>query len=148
MTPPPARPRPSRKRDSLSRLTADEDAWVATASPDGVPTMVPLSFLWVADTLLMATRATNPTAVNIARTGHAVISLGSTRDVVLIEAGAEVLTRAEVPEAEREAFTAKLGWSPPSPVWCYLRFRPRSLRAWRENELSTRLLMENGTWLV
>lgn len=52
----------------MDHLRQDEDAWVATASRDGLPTLVPLSFLWEDDrgTLLMCTRRTNPTAVNVA----------------------------------------------------------------------------------
>lgn len=148
--PPPARPISRRKQDALARLAGDEDAWVATASQDGVPTMVPLSFLWTAGTLLMATRTTNPTAVNIGRIGRAVISLGTTRDVILIEADAELLTSDKVPEAEHDAFAAKHHWDPRGySAWSHLRFHPRALRAWREeNELSTRLLMRDGVWLT
>lgn len=42
----PARSREQRKQDVLNRLEKDDDAWVATASADGVPTLVPLSFVW------------------------------------------------------------------------------------------------------
>lgn len=58
----PARSWEQRKQDVLNRLEKDDDAWVATASADGVPTLVPLSFVWDRGTLLMATRRTNPTA--------------------------------------------------------------------------------------
>lgn len=42
----PARSPEQRKQDVLNRLEKDNDAWVATASPAGVPTLVPLSFVW------------------------------------------------------------------------------------------------------
>ncbi|NEE35283.1 pyridoxamine 5'-phosphate oxidase, partial [Streptomyces sp. SID7982] len=63
--------REQRKQDTLNRLRQDEDAWLATASADGEPTLVPLSFLWDdgTGTLVMATRRTNPTAVNVTPDG-------------------------------------------------------------------------------
>ena len=46
-----------RRRDTELRLTHDKDAWVASASADGAPYLVPLSFDWDAEALLMATPA-------------------------------------------------------------------------------------------
>ncbi|UZI31317.1 pyridoxamine 5'-phosphate oxidase family protein [Streptomyces sp. VB1] len=149
--PDPARSREQRKQDTLDRLRQDEDAWVATASADGVPTLVPLSFLWDDDTgtLVMATRRTNPTAVNVTPAGPIRITLGHTRDVVLIEGGARILEGADLPSATRGAFAAKLRWDPRTPVWVFLDITPDSVRAWREvNELADRDLMLAGTWLV
>ncbi|MFI1571724.1 pyridoxamine 5'-phosphate oxidase family protein [Streptomyces anulatus] len=147
----PARSREQRKQDSLHRLRQDDDAWVATASPDGVPTLVPLSFLWEEDTgiLVMATRRTNPTAVNVTPDGPIRVTLGPTRDVVLIEGEARILEGADLPPATREAFVAKLRWNPRIPVWVFLHITPHTVRAWREvNELADRDLMLSGTWLV
>jgi nitroimidazol reductase NimA-like FMN-containing flavoprotein (pyridoxamine 5'-phosphate oxidase superfamily) len=46
-----------RKHDALQRLTADVDIGVATA--DGAaPYLVPLSFLWDGETLLLSTAQT------------------------------------------------------------------------------------------
>jgi flavin reductase (DIM6/NTAB) family NADH-FMN oxidoreductase RutF len=81
----PARSRQERRRDTLGRLTQDKDAWVATASKDGQPCLVPLSFRWDGTSLLMCTRRTNPTARNVTPRGEAVVTLGQTRDVVLLE---------------------------------------------------------------
>lgn len=147
----PARGREQRKQDTLDRLRQDDDAWVATASADGVPTLVPLSFLWDEDngTLVMATRRTNPTAVNVTPDGPIRVTLGHTRDVVLIEGGANIVEGADLPPATREAFAAKLRWDPRTPVWVFLRITPHTVRAWREvNELADRDLMLAGTWLV
>jgi hypothetical protein len=146
---PPARGGEQRKADVLRRLAEDEDAWVSTAGGDGEPCLVPLTFVWHDETLVMTTRTTNPTAVNIARHGRATVALGHTRDVVLIEAEAEVMGGDE-PRDAGEAFVAKTKWDPRGrPDWCWLRFRPRTVRAWREaNELKGRYLMRDGTWLV
>ncbi|MFE2289979.1 pyridoxamine 5'-phosphate oxidase family protein [Streptomyces sp. NPDC059452] len=148
--PEPPRSPEQRLRDTLSRLRDDRDAWVATASPDGTPCLVPLSFLWDGETLLMATRATNPTAVNVTPTGPIRVTLGTTRDVVLIEGDAETVKGADLPSADGDAFAAKFAWDPRkrSP-WVYLRITPHTVRAWREvNELADRDLMLSGIWLT
>ncbi|MFJ1798087.1 pyridoxamine 5'-phosphate oxidase family protein [Streptomyces sp. NPDC088180] len=147
----PPRSREQRKQDAMDHLRQDEDAWVATASRDGLPTLVPLSFLWEDDrgTLLMCTRRTNPTAVNVTPAGPIRITLGPTRDVVLIEGDARVLEQTDLPTATRDAFVAKFGWNPPAPAWVFMRITPHTVRAWREsNEIAGRDLMLAGEWLA
>ncbi|MDQ0984369.1 pyridoxamine 5'-phosphate oxidase family protein [Streptomyces sp. V2I9] len=150
--PDPARSREQRKQDVLTRLRRDHDAWVATASPDGVPTLVPLSFSWDDDTgtLVMCTRRTNPTAVNVTPTGPIRVTVGHTRDVVLIEGDAQVVEGKDLAPVLGDAFAAKLDWDPrDGPRWVFLLITPHSLRAWREeNELPDRDLMADGAWLV
>jgi len=48
------RSRAQRRRDTEHRLTHDIDVWVASASADGAPYLVPLSFDWDGEALLMA----------------------------------------------------------------------------------------------
>lgn len=146
----PARGPEQRKQDTLDRLEKEEDAWVATASADGVPCLVPLSFVWHRGTLLLATRRTNPTAVNVNPSGQARLTLGHTRDVVLIEGTAELVEGVDLPAESADAFAEKLRWDPRgrSP-WVYLRVTPHTVKAWREvNELAERDLMLDGTWLI
>ncbi|ARQ72508.1 pyridoxamine 5'-phosphate oxidase family protein [Streptomyces marincola] len=139
-----------RKQDVLARLAEDDDLWVSTAGPDGEACLVPLSFVWYGTYLLVATRTANPTTVNARRTGRVALALGHTRDVVLIEADADILPSDGLDAAEGEQFVAKLGWDPRGrPSWSFLRFRPRTIRAWREeDELQGRHLMADGAWLV
>lgn len=152
----PARPREQRKHDVLTRLEQDEDVWVATASADGEPQLVPLSFLWDRTdgddrrTLLMCTRRANPTARNLAPRGEVRISLGHTRDVVSIEGTAETVEGSALSKASADAFAHKLGWDPRDrSAYVYLRVTPRTVRAWREqNEFAERELMCDGHWLV
>ncbi|MFD7239941.1 pyridoxamine 5'-phosphate oxidase family protein [Streptomyces syringium] len=147
---PPARSAEQRKSDVLERLEKDQDAWVSTADRDGGPLLAPLSFVWHDGTLLMCTRTTNRTARNLAANGEARIALGHTRDVILIDAAAETVAGTDLPAAAADAFAAKLAWDPRErAAWVYLRFRPRRLLAWREeNELEGRELMRNGAWRV
>ncbi|WP_405662289.1 pyridoxamine 5'-phosphate oxidase family protein [Streptomyces sp. NBC_01166] len=146
----PARSLEQRKQDALDRLEKDEDVWVATASADGVPCLVPLSFVWDRGTLLLATRRTNPTAVNVTPSGQARLTLGHTRDVVLIEGTAEIVEGTDLPAGSGDAFAEKLHWDLRGrDAWVYLRVTPCTVKAWREeNELAGRDLMLDGTWLV
>ena len=74
------RTRTERRRDSERRLAHDVDLWVATASADGVPYLVPLSFDWDGEALLIATPANSPTGRNLATTPTVRLGLGQTRD--------------------------------------------------------------------
>jgi hypothetical protein len=55
------RSRAQRRRDTEHRLTHDIDVWVASASADGAPYLVPLSFDWDGEALLVATPTDSPT---------------------------------------------------------------------------------------
>ncbi|MER5553025.1 pyridoxamine 5'-phosphate oxidase family protein [Streptomyces sp. NPDC002793] len=146
----PARSPEQRKQHVLDRLEKDEDVWVATASADGVPCLVPLSFVWDRGTLLLATRRSNPTAVNLSPSGPVRATLGHTRDVVLIEGTAEIVEGADLPPESGDAFAEKLHWDVRGrSAWVYLRITPHTVKAWREsNEQAGRDLMLDGTWLV
>ncbi|WP_329120676.1 pyridoxamine 5'-phosphate oxidase family protein [Streptomyces sp. NBC_01353] len=153
----PPHPRTERKQNVLTRLRQDKDLWVATASAHDEPCLVPLSFVWdVQDgridkgTLLLCTRRNNPTARNLTPNGEVRISLGHTRDVVLIEGTAEKVEGSDLPKASADAFATKLAWDPrDQSAWVYLRITLRSVKAWREvNELPERVLMHDGEWLV
>ncbi len=98
----------------------------------------------------MSTRRTTPTARNLTPRGRVRLSLGHTRDVVLLDGDAEGVEGRELDTAAADAFAAKLGWDPRDrEPWIYLRVALRTVRAWREeNELAGRLLMRDGVWLV
>lgn len=146
----PARNAKQRKLDTLARLDRDVDAWVASASPDGVPYLIPLSYLWDGETLTVSTPEDSPTGRNMT-TGQLVrLTIGPTRDVVLIEGTVEAFSREKVPAELADAFAAKL-WDPrlDSVRYSYFRITPKIIQAWRQvNELSGRNLMRDGRWLV
>lgn len=150
MTTPSPRTRERRRRDTLERLERDVDAWVATAGAEGrAPHLVPLSFLWDGETLLLATASATPTARNLLATGAVRLGLGELRDVVLIEGTAEATPDADIPGAVGDAFAAKTGFDPRREpnAYHYFRVRPRRIQAWREaDELAGRELMRGGVW--
>ena len=145
------RSRSQRRRDTEHRLTHDVDVWVASASPDGVPWLVPLSFDWDGDALLVATPAGSPTGRNLASGRVVRLALGHTRDVSMVEADVEVLEMEALPRERGDRFAARTGFDPRALATPYRWFRiiPRRIQAWREvNELRERELMRDGRWLI
>jgi hypothetical protein len=145
------RSRADRRRDTEHRLTNDIDAWVASASADGKPYLVPLSFDWDGAAVLVATPTNSPTGKNLDRSRVARLALGSTRDVTMIEAAVEVIEIGELPQEQGDRFAARSGFDPRGLTSSYRWFRitPRRIQAWREvDELPERELMRDGRWLV
>src|SRR5450432_219074 len=100
------RSRAQRRRDTEHQLTHDTDAWVASASADGAPYLVPLSFDWDGETLLMATPADSPTGANLAATRTVRLGLGHSRDVSMIDGDVEVLEIDALPQERGDLFVA------------------------------------------
>ena len=140
-----------RRRDTEYRLTHDIDLWVASASPDGAPYLVPLSFDWDGEALLVTTPTNSPTGRNLAATRTVRLGLGHTRDVTMIEGDVEVLEMDALPEQLGDRFAARTGFDPRALAtpYCWFRITPRRIQAWREvNELPGRELMRDGRWLI
>jgi Pyridoxamine 5'-phosphate oxidase len=145
------RSRAQRRRDTEQRLARDTDVWVASASADGVAHLVPLSFDWDGEALLMATPRESPTARNLAATRRARLALGHTRDVSMIDGAVEVLEIDTLSRERADAFAARAGFDPRALATPYRWFRiaPRRIQAWREvEELADRELMRDGRWLA
>jgi pyridoxamine 5'-phosphate oxidase-like protein len=142
----PPRSLAQRIQDTRHRLDEDVDAWVATADRAGTPYLVPLSFLWDGETLLISTAAGNPTARNLRAGSRVRLTIGPTRDVVLIEGSAVVADG--ITDEVADAFAAKTGFDPREQRdYPYFRILPELIQAWREvNEITGRDLMVNGKW--
>jgi hypothetical protein len=116
-----------------------------------VPYLVPLSFDWDGDALLVATPKDSPTGRNLAATRVARLGLGHARDVSMIDGEVEILEIDALPQQRGDRFAAHTGFDPralPTPYRWY-RISPRRIQAWREvNELPDRELMREGRWLV
>src|SRR3954447_20109317 len=96
-----ARPRDQRIKDTLGLLQTEVDAWVATASAAGKPYVVPLSFYWSADAMIVTTMRSSQTSRNFAGTGRACAAIGQTRgQVVVIDARVEEMPVGENVELE------------------------------------------------
>jgi hypothetical protein len=140
-----------RRRDTERRLASDVDVWVASASPEGVPYLIPLSFDWDGEVLLLATPVASRTVRNLAATGTVRLALGPTRDVSVIDGDVEVLDIGSLSPEQGDSFARRAGFDPRSLAtpYCWLAVTPRRIQAWREeDELPGRELMRDGRWLV
>ncbi|WP_433221982.1 pyridoxamine 5'-phosphate oxidase family protein [Dactylosporangium sp. CS-047395] len=147
---PEPRSRQQRQDDTRARLGQDVDLWVATASGDGVPYLVPLSFDWDGAALLIATSADSPTGRNLIASGRVRLGLGLVRDVNMIDGDVEVLAIDALPEEAGDRFAARSGFDPRElgDRYRWFRITPRRVQAWREeNELRGRDIMRDGNWL-
>ena len=127
---PEPRSRAQRKADTLALLGAEVDCWVASADEAGNAHLVPLSFHWDGEALVLATPRSSPTATNLLRAGVARLGVGRTRDVVLVDGcvteGVDDATAAA--HAEHAGFDARAE----PEEYVYLRVTPTEIRAWRE----------------
>ena len=101
-----------RRSDTEQRLTHDIDLWVASASADGAPYLIPLSFDWDGETLLIATPTGSPTGRNLAASRIVRLGLGHTRDVSMIEGDVEVLEIDALARERGDRFTRRTGFDP------------------------------------
>ena len=148
---PEPRPRAERRRDTEHRLNHDVDCWVASASADGAPYLVPLSFDREDEALLVATPTDSPTGRNLAANRTVRLALGHTRDVSMIDGEVEVLEIDALPQERADRFAARTGFDPRAEATPFRWFRvsPRRVQAWREViEMPGRELMRNGRWLA
>jgi len=147
------RDRAQRKRDALAMLErSGADVWVASASADGAPYLVPLSLGWDGGRIIVATPSRSPTARNVMRSRTARIALGETRDVVMVDADLdETVEVGQAPVAFADAYSEQAGWDPRTAGegMVFLAFTPRRIQAWREaDEIEGRDIMGDGRWLT
>lgn len=142
-----------RRDDTMAKLRARHgDVWVATASHSGVEHLVPLSYAWDGDAIILAAMPSSPTVRNIQASGRARLGFGPTRDVVLVDTVLDRVTAAaDVPATAADLYAAQSGWDPrrEADPYVYAFLSPRRIQAWREaNELAGKTLMRDGVWLT
>ncbi|MFC7495667.1 MULTISPECIES: pyridoxamine 5'-phosphate oxidase family protein [unclassified Nocardioides] len=141
----------TRKADTLAMwATPAIDVWLATASTDGTPHLVPLSLAWVDERLVVAVQARSRSARDLAVSRRARLAVGPTRDVTMVDAVLERQVGVDEEVALGEAYAAQADWDPRGDAaYVFLVLRPERVMAWREaNEIAGRTLMRDGRWLV
>jgi hypothetical protein len=136
--------------DAQAKLSGDTDVWVATGDSQGVAHLVPLSLCWHEGEIVVATEARSRTARNAVASVQARLALGSTRDVVSVEATVTVVARADASPAMVDAYQDRVGWDPGADggEWVFLRCRLFSVQVWRDvEEMTGRTVMRRGTWI-
>jgi len=140
-----------RQQHALELLSNSRDVWVATASRQGRPHLVPFSLGWDGQAVLVATEADSVTVRNTRASGLARLAVGTTRDVVLIDATVKEVAITEIDTAVADAYAERNGWDPrrSSTVMVWLVMKPQRILAWQdEAELEGREIMKNGHWLA
>jgi general stress protein 26 len=142
-----------RKTDVLAKLDARHaDAWVASASSAGKAHLVPLSYAWDDERIILAIQQSSATARNITASARARLALGGTRDVVMIDATLDAVVDLERASPQlADAYAQQADWDPRSAGggYVFLSLRPERIQAWREaDEIAGRTLMRAGAWLV
>jgi len=150
MTGAPPRGLEERLRDTRAKLGSEIDIWVATAGTPGGAHLIPLSYLWDGAAFLVSTPRASVTGRNLLADDRVRLSLGPTRDVVVIDGIAEPVDLADLGAEAGDAFAARTVFDPREldEPYQYFRILPRRIHAWREaNELQGRALMRDGHWL-
>lgn len=146
----PTRSVAERANHARARLQSDSNVWIATASADGSPHLVPLSLTWIDDQIVVATPADTPTGKNVAESGKARAALDSADDVVIIDADARLVLFADADPAMVKRYVERVGWNPSNePVeWALLVLTPTRGQAWNgPAEIAGRTFIRNGSWL-
>jgi hypothetical protein len=136
--------------DTKARLETDADVWIATASGDGTPHLIPLSLGWDGGAILVTTPSDSPTVRNILATGRARAALDSAVEVVIISSSAKAIPLDEMDPETVERLVGRIGWDPrkASGRWSVLRLSPELIHAWNsEPEIEGRTIMRRGEWL-
>lgn len=140
-----------RARLARERLATERYVWIATASPDGAPHLVPLAHVWLDDRMVVATPSAYPTVCNAAATGRARAALDGAGDVVSLDCDVEVVAVADAEASLVDRFAAAVGWDPrvePRP-WSLLVLTVRRGYAWSgPAEMAGRTIARDGHWLV
>ncbi len=140
-----------RIQDTRHLLATEDDVWVATASGDAVPHMVPFSLHWDGEHVIIATEPGTATVRNLTASPAAKLAIGDSRDVVIMTARA--VSIADAREADRQLlqqFSLRVGWNPDGAdvEMVFVTFKPERIHAWRDvAEIPERTIMRSSEWL-
>ena len=141
----------TRKSDSLRTLATPEiDVWVATASGEGRPHLVPVSLAWLDERVVIAVNGGSRTCMDLMASGVARAAVGHTRDVTMLDVELERSVPVDDDAELGERYAAQADWDPRGLAgYHFLVLRPTRVQAWRESdEIPGRTLMRDAVWLV
>src|SRR3954453_1429102 len=91
-----ARPFPERRKAAMERLRSNNTLWLATASDGRGPHLIPLTYWWDASRLTTATFEGSRTLKNVRVQPKVRAAIGTTDDVLMIDATATIVTVADI----------------------------------------------------
>jgi hypothetical protein len=133
---------------ALEHLRSNSNLWLATASDGRGPYLIPVSYWWDGARLLTATFENSRTLRNIRAQPKVRASIGSTGDVLMIDATAAIVADADVDATAAEGYAQASGVPRSAPGFAYVQLAPRRMQVWKgPAELSGRTVMRGGVWL-
>jgi Pyridoxamine 5'-phosphate oxidase len=141
----------TRKSDSLRTLATPEiDVWVATASTEGRPHLVPLSLAWLDEHVVIAVHEASRTFLDLRASGVARAAVGPTRDVTMLDVELERTVPVDDDAELGERYAAQADWDPRGLAgYHFLVLRPTRVQAWQESdEIPGRTLMRERAWVI
>lgn len=142
-----ARTLAQRREAALEQLRSNTNLWLATASDGRGPHLIPVSYWWDGARLVTATFQGSRTLKNVLAQPKIRAAIGSTGDVLMIDARAAVV--ADIDETAAEAYARASGVPRSAPGFTYVHLVPERMQVWRgQAEFSGRTVMRAGEWLT
>ncbi|HUA02509.1 MAG TPA: pyridoxamine 5'-phosphate oxidase family protein [Solirubrobacteraceae bacterium] len=143
-----ARTLAERREAALEHLRSNTNLWLATAGDKRGPHLIPVSYWWDGARLTTATSANSRTATNVRAQPKVRVAIGSTGDVLMIDATAAIVPWGDIDETAAERYAQASGVPRSMPGFVYLRLTPRRMQVWKGSaEFSGRTVMRAGEWL-
>ena len=132
-----AAPRPldARVTAAQQRLSDTHQLWLATGGSRG-PHLIPVAFVRDGQEIVIATGERSRTVENLRETGRARLALGTTDDVVMVDADLDgFITAPEMPTPIADRYAAVSHDPREMPGYIYIRFRPHRVPGLRQSRL-------------
>jgi hypothetical protein len=145
----PHRSKADRKAHVLRTLADEDKLWLATTG-DAAPHVIPLSFVWRDERIVMAVQADSPSARNLRRTKTARAVLGSPHDAIMIDGVVEQADPREVAAGTVSALRDASAIDPlRTPGFVCLALKPFRIQAyWTGSEIAAPTIMRSGEWVA
>jgi Pyridoxamine 5'-phosphate oxidase len=124
-----ARPLPERREAAMEHLRSQSNFWLATARDGQGPHLIPASYWWDGARLTTATFEDSRTLKNVGAQPRVRASIGSTADVLMIDATAVIVAVADIDTAAAEGYALASRNDPRSvPGFAYIRLTPERIQ--------------------
>jgi len=143
-----ARTLSERREAALEHLRSNTNLWLATVSDGQGPHLIPVSFWWDGVRLTTATSEDSRIARNVRAQPKVRAAIGSTGDVLMIDATAEIVPWGEIDETAADGYARASGVPRSMRGFVYVRLVPRRMQVWKGcAEFSGRTVMRAAEWL-
>ncbi len=143
-----ARSLDERQHAAIDRLRSGGNLWLATASDGQGPHLIPVSFWWDGSRLTTSTFERSRTLNNVQAQPRVRASIGSTTDVLMIDATAAVVPGSEIDPAAAEGYARASRIPQSTPGFIYMQLAPDRVQVWKgPAEFAGRTVMRAGAWL-